>query len=177
MAELGTRRWWALGALAICLLTLGLDGTILNVALPTLATELGAGTDGLQWIVDAYILVFAGLLHPAGRSGRPGGPEADAADRAASRSWWLVGGRGYVTGYRRADRRPGADGVRLGDHDPGRHGRDPPVLFRAGERARAIAVLAAAMGIGVPLGPIVGGYLLDHFWWGSIFLVNVPVAP
>src|SRR5262245_66103662 len=63
------KRWWALGALAICLLTLGLDGTILNVALPTLATALGAGTDGLQWMVDAYILVFAGLLIPLGALG------------------------------------------------------------------------------------------------------------
>src|SRR5215831_12009668 len=63
------KRWWALGALAICLLTLGLDGTILNVALPTLATALGAGTDGLQRMVDAYILVFAGLLIPLGALG------------------------------------------------------------------------------------------------------------
>src|ERR1700755_733769 len=62
-------RWWALGALVICLLTLGLDGTILNVALPTLATELHASTGGLQWIVDAYILVFAGLLLPMGALG------------------------------------------------------------------------------------------------------------
>ena len=53
------RRWWALGALVICLLTLGLDGTILNVALPTLATALGASTSGLQWMVDAYTLVLA----------------------------------------------------------------------------------------------------------------------
>ena len=77
-----TRRWWALGALMICMLTLGLDGTILNVALPTLATELGAGTSGLQWIVDAYILVFAGLLLPDGRARRPARPQAGAARRA-----------------------------------------------------------------------------------------------
>src|SRR5262252_11237477 len=64
-----SRRWWALGALMICVLTLGLDGTILNVALPTLATEIGAGTSGLQWMVDAYILVFAGLLLPMGALG------------------------------------------------------------------------------------------------------------
>src|SRR5690348_4623145 len=76
-----SRRWWALGALVICLLTLGLDGTILNVALPTLATDLGAGTSGLQWVVDAYILVFAGLLLPAGALG----------DRIGRRRLLLVG--------------------------------------------------------------------------------------
>src|SRR5258705_8534935 len=76
-----SRRWWALGALVICLLTLGLDGTILNVALPTLATELGASTGGLQWIVDAYILVFAGLLLPIGALG----------DRIGRRKVLLVG--------------------------------------------------------------------------------------
>jgi len=64
-----SRRWWALGALVVCLLTLGLDGTILNVALPTLAEDLGAGTSQLQWVVDAYILVFAGLLLPLGALG------------------------------------------------------------------------------------------------------------
>src|SRR5262245_38613848 len=69
MIDLGTRRWWALGALCLCLLTFGFDGTILNVALPTLATAVDAGTSELQWIVDAYILVFAGLLLPAGALG------------------------------------------------------------------------------------------------------------
>src|SRR5437773_1560949 len=66
MTTLGSRRWWALGALVICMLTLGLDGTVLNVALPTLASALHASTSGLQWIIDAYILVFAGPLLPMG---------------------------------------------------------------------------------------------------------------
>jgi EmrB/QacA subfamily drug resistance transporter len=168
------RRWWALGALAICLLTLGLDGTILNVALPTLATSLGAGTDGLQWMVDAYILVFAGLLIPLGAFG----------DRVGRKRMLIIGliaflaasfGAAYVTsttaliaaravmGFGSAIMTPVATAV-------------IPVLFTGRDRARAIAAMASAMGVGVPLGPIVGGYLLDHFWWGSIFLVNVPVA-
>src|SRR5690348_12317223 len=63
------RRWWALAALMLGMLTIGFDATILNVALPTLATALHAGTDGLQWIVDAYVLVFAGLLLPMGAIG------------------------------------------------------------------------------------------------------------
>src|SRR5690349_24641866 len=63
------RRWWAFGAILLSMLAIGFDATILNVALPTLATALNAGTDGLQWIVDAYGLVFAGLLLPMGAIG------------------------------------------------------------------------------------------------------------
>src|SRR4051794_38476133 len=63
------KRWWALIAIVLCTLTLGFDTTILNVALPTLATELDAGTSELQWIVDAYVLVFAGLILPMGALG------------------------------------------------------------------------------------------------------------
>jgi EmrB/QacA subfamily drug resistance transporter len=172
--QLGVRRWWAMGALAVCLLTLGLDGTILNVALPTLATALGAGTDGLQWMVDAYILVFAGLLIPLGALG----------DRVGRKRLLIIGlvvflgasvGAAYVTtagaliaaralmGFGSAIMTPVATAI-------------IPVIFAPKERARAIAMFAMAMGLGVPLGPIVGGYLLDHFWWGSIFLINVPVA-
>src|SRR6266480_7448673 len=69
MSNLGTRRWWALGALVLSILAIGFDATILNVALPTLATSLHAGTGALQWIVDAYVLVFAGLLLPVGALG------------------------------------------------------------------------------------------------------------
>src|SRR5262245_13637206 len=171
---MNARRWWALSALAVCLLTLGLDGTILNVALPTLARSLGAGTDGLQWMVDAYILVFAGLLIPLGALG----------DRVGRKRMLIIGliaflaasfGAAYVTsttaliaaravmGFGSAIMTPVATAV-------------IPVLFTGRDRARAIAAMAGAMGIGVPLGPVVGGHLLDHFWWGSIFLVNVPVA-
>jgi EmrB/QacA subfamily drug resistance transporter len=168
------RRWWALGALAVCLLTLGLDGTILNVALPTLSTALGAGTDGLQWMVDAYILVFAGLLIPLGALGDRVGRKrmlliglvaflgASFAAAYVTSTAALIGARALM-GFGSAIMTPVATAIL-------------PVMFSARERARAVAALAAAMGLGVPLGPIVGGYLLDHFWWGSIFLVNVPVA-
>jgi EmrB/QacA subfamily drug resistance transporter len=168
------RRWWALGALVICLLTLGLDGTILNVALPTLATALGAGTSGLQWMVDAYVLVFAGLLLPLGAIGDRFGRKkvliigllaflaASVAAAYVTTTGQLVAARALM-GFGSAIMTPVATAM-------------IPVLFSPAERPRAIAAMAAAMGLGVPLGPIVGGYLLDHFWWGSIFLVNVPVA-
>jgi EmrB/QacA subfamily drug resistance transporter len=171
---MNARRWWALGALAVCLLTLGLDGTILNVALPTLATALGAGTDGLQWMVDAYILVFAGLLIPLGALGDRVGRKrllmigliaflgASFAAAYVTSAGALIAARALM-GFGSAIMTPVAMAM-------------VPVLFGPKDRARAVAVMAAALGLGVPLGPIVGGYLLDHFWWGSIFLVNVPVA-
>jgi EmrB/QacA subfamily drug resistance transporter len=170
----GQRRWWALAAIVLCLLTLGFDATILNVALPTLATTLHADTGGLQWIVDAYVLVFAGLLLPAGALG----------DRIGRKRLLVAGlalfgaasvGAAYVssTGALIAARAVMGLGAAV---------LTPitlallPVLFPPAERARAIAVATMGMGIGVPLGPIVGGWLLRQFWWGSVFLVNVPIA-
>jgi EmrB/QacA subfamily drug resistance transporter len=169
-----SRRWWALGALVICLLTLGLDGTILNVALPTLATDLGASTGGLQWIVDAYILVFAGLLLPIGALG----------DRIGRRRVLLVGLGVFLISSLAAAWTVSIGGLIAARAFMGLGSAimTPmatailPAIFPARERGRAISMMAAAMGLGVPLGPILGGWLLDHFWWGSVFLVNVPVA-
>lgn len=169
-----SRRWWALGALVICLLTIGLDGTVLNVALPTLATELGASTGGLQWIVDAYVLVFAGLLLPIGALGDRLGRRrillvglgvfliSSVAAAWTTATGGLIAARAFM-GLGSAIMTPMATAIL-------------PVLFGPKERARAISMMAAAMGLGVPLGPLLGGWLLDHFWWGSVFLVNVPVA-
>jgi EmrB/QacA subfamily drug resistance transporter len=169
-----SRRWWALGALMICMLTLGLDGTILNVALPTLATEIGAGTSALQWIVDAYILVFAGLLLPMGALGDRLGRKRVLM---AGLAFFLVASiaAAYVTGPEPLIAARALMGLGSAIMTPMAMAM-LPVIFPPEQRARAISIIAAAMGLGVPLGPIVGGWLLDHFWWGSIFLVNVPVA-
>jgi EmrB/QacA subfamily drug resistance transporter len=168
------KRWWALVAIVLCTLTLGFDLTILNVALPTLAADLDAGTSELQWIVDAYVLVFAGLLLPMGALG----------DRFGRRRLLLIGlvlfgaasvlavvadGAGQVIAARTLM------GVGAAIMTPLTMAIIP-VLFAADERPKAIALLTMGMGIGLPLGPIIGGYLLEHFWWGSIFLINVPVA-
>jgi EmrB/QacA subfamily drug resistance transporter len=174
MTGSGGRRWWALAALVLGLLTIGLDATVLNTALPTIAVQLSAGTDDLQWVVNSYVLVFAGLLLPFGALGDRYGRKrlllvglalfgmASVAAALAGTIGQMITARA-VMGAGAAIMMPIALAV-------------IPVLFGPRERSRAISVAMVGMGAGIPLGPIVGGYLLDRFWWGSIFLVNVPVA-
>ncbi len=168
------RRWWALGALVLSLLTFGFDATILNVALPNLAVALDADTAQLQWMVDAYVLVLAGLLLPAGALG----------DRFGRKAFLLAGlglfGAASVLAALAVD--AGTVIAARALMGVGAAILTPvtaaviPTLFPPNERAKAIAFLAIGLGAGVPLGPIIGGYLLNHFWWGSVFLVNVPVV-
>ena len=174
-ARRGARRWWALVALSVAVLVVGVDLTVLNVALPTLAGSLHASTSQLQWFVDSYSLVLAGLLLPAGlladRYGRKrlllvalsvfgassagcayaGSPVALIAIRA------LLGGGAAVIVT-----------VSLSIL---------AVLFPTdGERQKATAVIMGCTMLGYPLGPVLGGWLLNHFWWGSVFLINVPLV-
>ncbi len=174
MSNLGTRRWWALGALVLSILAIGFDATILNVALPTLATSLHAGTGALQWIVDAYVLVFAGLLLPVGALGDRYGRK-----RFLVAGLLLFGGASIVATYAHSTGPLIAARALMG---VGAAVLTPismavlPVMFPPKERPKAITFVTIGLGLGVPLGPIVGGYLLRHFWWGSVFLVNVPVV-
>lgn len=168
------RRWLALGALALSVLTIGFDITILNVALPTIATELEVGTGALQWIVNAYVLVFAGLLLPLGALGDRYGRKrlmliglAVFAVASLAAAW--AGSAGLVIGAR------AAMGIGAAIIMPITLAALTD-LFAPEERGKAISAIVAAMGVGIPLGPIIGGYLLEHFWWGSVFLINVPVA-
>ncbi|KAB2811042.1 MFS transporter [Pimelobacter simplex] len=168
------RRWWALAALGLAVLTLGFDITIMNVALPTIATELEVGTDGLQWMVNAYVLVIAGLMLTCGALGDRYGRKrllliglgvfgvSSAAAAGAGSSALVIAARG-VMGMGAAIMMPVAFAVLA-------------ALFGPAERGRAVSFLVMGLGIGIPLGPIIGGYLLEHFWWGSIFLINVPIA-
>ncbi|MFC4532618.1 MFS transporter [Sphaerisporangium dianthi] len=169
-----SRRWWALGALVLSVLVIGLDLTVLNVALPTLATELGASTGDLQWIVVAYMVVFASLLLPAGALGDRFGRKRMllaglAAFGIASAVATYVGDAGWLIAMRALMGAGAAMIMPLSTSIL-------PVIFPPHERARAIAAWTAGMALGLPLGPIVGGYLLDHFWWGSIFLINIPAV-
>jgi MFS transporter, DHA2 family, multidrug resistance protein len=174
MSESRTR-WWALGALAIAMLTIGLDTTVLNVAVPTLADDLHASTGQLQWFSTAYTLVLAGMLLPAGMLGDRFGRKrllvgalvlfgaASAACAYADSAGQLIAARA-VLGLGAALMMPLSMAVL-------------PVLFPdRDERARALTIWVTSTAVGLPLGPIVGGWLLDTFWWGSVFLINVPLV-
>ncbi|HLY83633.1 MAG TPA: DHA2 family efflux MFS transporter permease subunit [Acidimicrobiales bacterium] len=168
-------RWWALGVLCLSLVVVTIDTTILNVALPSLVRDLHAGSSGLEWIVDAYTVVFAGLLLSAGslgdRFGRRGALSAglvvfavaSAASALATTPAQLIGLRA-LTGAGAALVFPATLSI-LTNLFP-----DPV------ERQRAIAVWAGTAGIGIGLGPVAGGLLLRHFYWGSVFWVNVPIC-
>jgi MFS family permease len=156
------------------MLVVGLDTMVLNVALPTLATQLHAGTTELQWLTDSYTLAFAGLLLPAGLLGDRFGRKrlligAIALFGAASVFAAYSGSTGELI-WTRAVMGVGAAAIM------------PltlsvlPAMFGKEERTKAVAMLTASVAVGLPLGPLLGGWLLQHFWWGSVFLINVPVA-
>ena len=169
------RRWPALAVLCVSLLLVTLDNTILNVALPSLVRDLQATTTDLQWIVDAYILVFAGLLLVAGsladRLGRKRTFLAGVCLFAAGSAWAAFSGSVHVLIAARASMGIGAALIM-----PSTLAIITDMFRDPGERQRAIGLWAATSGLGIALGPVIGGLLLDHFWWGSVFLLNVPVA-
>ncbi|NLU66672.1 MFS transporter [Streptomyces sp. HNM0574] len=157
------------------MLVLGFDLTILNIALPGMAAELRADTGQMQWIVDAYVVVFAATMLPAGLLGdRFGRRRLLIAGLAVfllcSLLGTLAGSPAQVIAARA--------GMGLGGAlvTPLALSVVPSLFSSAAERTRAIGLISAAMAAGMPLGPILGGWLLDHFWWGSVFLVNVPLA-
>ncbi|MEJ3744845.1 MFS transporter [Actinomycetes bacterium KLBMP 9797] len=171
------RRWLILGVLVVSLLVVVLDNTVLNVALRTLADPvhgLGASQGELEWSINSYTLVFAGLLFTAGVLG----------DRYGRRLFLLIGLALFglaslLSAYAQdptqliwARALMGLGGAAI-----------MPVtlsiisnVFDPRERARAIAIWSGSVGLAIAIGPILGGILLEHFWWGSVFLINVPVV-
>jgi EmrB/QacA subfamily drug resistance transporter len=171
------RRWIILGVLVISLIAIVLDNTVLNVALKTIAQPrggLGASQSQLEWGINSYTLVFAGLLFTFGVLG----------DRIGRKRMLMVGMALFglfslLTAYAHSPDQLIFARAAMG---LGAAAVMPQTLsiisnvFEPRERARAIGIWALAVGIGVAIGPIVGGLLLAHFWWGSVFLINVPVT-
>jgi MFS transporter, DHA2 family, multidrug resistance protein len=172
--QVHARRWVILGVLVVSLLVVALDNTILNVALPTIQDSLSASQSQQQWILDSYVLVFAGLLFTFGVLG----------DRWGRRRM-LVGGLAvfglgsFVSVFATSAEHLIATRALMG---VGAAAIMPSTLsiisnvFEPGERGKAIGIWAGFTGLGVAIGPVTGGLLLEHYWWGSVFLVNVPVA-
>ncbi len=147
------RRWSAMAVLCLVLIVIGMDNLILNVALPTLVRDLRVSASQLQWIVEGYILAFAGLVIFLGGS---------VASAFAGSAGVLIATR-TVMGIGAALIMPATLSI-ITD------------MFPEKERGRAIGVWAGVAGLGIILGPPVGGWLLEHFWWGSVFLINVPIV-
>ncbi|HLI51736.1 MAG TPA: MFS transporter [Thermomicrobiaceae bacterium] len=168
------RRWWALIVLCLAMMIISLDNTILNVALPTLVRDLHASTSQLQWMVDAYTLVFAGLLLTAGSIGDRFGRK-----KALIGGLFVFGAFSALSSFSRsADQLIGARAL-MGIGGALIFPTTLSILtniFPPKERVRAIGIWSGVAGIAIPLGPVVGGWMLEHFHWGSVFLINVPIA-
>ncbi|MFF4527559.1 MFS transporter [Streptomyces bluensis] len=168
------QRWLILGVLSLALLTVVLDNTVLNVAIPSLTEELGAATSDIQWMINAYSLVQSGLLLTAG----------SAADRYGRKKMLIAGlslfGVGsLVAGL--ADSTGQLIAARAGMGIGGALLMTTTLavamqIFTPEEQPRAIGIWAAVNALGFATGPLVGGFVLDHFWWGAIFMINLPVA-
>ncbi|MEV0233709.1 MFS transporter [Nonomuraea sp. NPDC050786] len=168
------RRWWILGVLCLALLVLVVDNTVLNLAIPSLNKEMGASPSDIQWIIDAYVLAYAGLLLTSGslsdKYGRRlfliiglaffGGASLVAV--LVSEPWQLIGARALM-GVGGSLVMPSTLSILM-------------TVFDEEERRKAMAAWSAVALVGMVSGPTLGGFMLEHYWWGSVFLLNIPIA-
>lgn len=168
------RRWLILGVICLAQLTVLLDNTVLNVAIPSLTRELHAATADIQWMINAYSLVQSGLLLTAG----------SAADRYGRKKMLIAGlvlfGAGSLAAGL-ADSTGQLVAARAGMGVGGALLLTTTLavamqIFTADEQPRAIGIWSAVNALGFAAGPLIGGFMLNHFWWGAIFLINLPVA-
>jgi MFS transporter, DHA2 family, multidrug resistance protein len=174
MSVAGARKWWALGAVSLCILAVSLDGTVLSVALPTLARALHASESDLEWFSSGYLLLLAAAVLPAGLAG----------DRFGRKKLLLASLAVFGAGSALCAEAPSPAVFLLARLLMGLAGAGVTVmalsaltvLFDETERPKATGVYEAANFLALPLGPILGGWMLSRFWWGWVFLLNVPVV-
>ncbi len=169
-----TRRWFALGVLTLAVLLIGVDGTVLALATPFIGKDLGASFTQILWIGDIYSFVLAGLLISMGSLG----------DRIGHKKLLLCGATAFavvsvITAYSSSPEMLIATRALLGVAGatlaPATLALVRGLFPDPRERSVAVGIWASAFSAGAAFGPIVGGVLLEHFWWGSVFLINVPV--
>ncbi|WP_159769741.1 MFS transporter [Streptomyces sp. HM190] len=168
------QRWLILGVICLAQLTVLLDNTVLNVAIPSLTEELGAATSDIQWMINAYSLVQSGLLLTAG----------SAADRYGRKKMLLAGLALFGIGSLAAGLAQSTQQLIAARAGMGVGGAllvtttlaVAMQIFPPDEQPKAIGVWSAVNALGFATGPLLGGFLLGHFWWGAIFLVNLPVV-
>ncbi|GAA3398031.1 MFS transporter [Cryptosporangium minutisporangium] len=170
----GRREWAALAVVTLAVVVLAIDATVLSLAVPALTADLAPSATALLWIGDAYSFALAGLLVTMGT----------LADRIGRKRLLLIGATGFALASLLAAFAPAAGwliaarvllGVAGATLMPSTLSIIRTLFADARQRTTAIAIWSAAAGGGAALGPLVGGVLLDHFWWGSVFLINVPV--
>lgn len=169
-----SRRWLILGVICLAQLTVLLDNTVLNVAIPSLTRDLGAATSDVQWMINAYSLVQSGLLLAAGC----------AADRYG-RKKMLIGGMSlFGIGSLSAGLASSTMQLIIARAGMGVGGAllltttlaVAMQIFTPDEHPKAISIWSAVNALGFAVGPLIGGFVLQHFWWGAIFLINLPVV-
>src|SRR6516165_115136 len=172
--SVGSRKWWALAGLSLGVLAVGLDATVLSVALPTLAVSLHASATDLQWFISSYTLALAVALLPGGLLG----------DRYGRKKVMIIALSVFGLGSLACAYAPNAGAFIAARTVLGlAAGAMIPlvlsvvaVMFTDAERTKAVGIWAAANFLALPIGPILGGWLLSNYWWGWVFLLNLPVV-